>query len=199
MPFLTPDIADEADGLATFAGQQVRQLATTLYGLTPDQLFATPTVSSLSLKQLALQTIAVVHNVSSWMGAKDPQPVGEIVESSEYSPDGALEPRAVFEWSESANEDLPDRLIQAFNITSDFAESMIRAADLDQPADKMPDEPWLTGEENWNNRWCALHLIAELARHAGHADTLRESIDGKFAYQLNAVYDGLSWPPDWVK
>ena len=27
-------------------------------------------------------------------------------------------------------------------------------------------------------RWVHLHLIAELARHAGHADILREQIDG---------------------
>jgi hypothetical protein len=29
-----------------------------------------------------------------------------------------------------------------------------------------------------NRRWILLHLIEELARHAGHADLIRESIDG---------------------
>ena len=29
-----------------------------------------------------------------------------------------------------------------------------------------------------NRRWVLLHLIEELARHAGHADLIRESIDG---------------------
>jgi hypothetical protein len=29
-----------------------------------------------------------------------------------------------------------------------------------------------------NRRWVLLHLIEELARHAGHADIIRESIDG---------------------
>ena len=29
-----------------------------------------------------------------------------------------------------------------------------------------------------NNRWILLHLIEELARHAGHADLIRESLDG---------------------
>jgi uncharacterized protein DUF664 len=29
-----------------------------------------------------------------------------------------------------------------------------------------------------NGRWVLLHLIEELARHAGHADIIRESIDG---------------------
>ena len=27
-------------------------------------------------------------------------------------------------------------------------------------------------------RWIAVHLIEELARHAGHADILRELLDG---------------------
>ena len=30
-----------------------------------------------------------------------------------------------------------------------------------------------------NRRWVLLHLVEELARHAGHADIIRESIDGK--------------------
>ena len=29
-----------------------------------------------------------------------------------------------------------------------------------------------------NRRWVLLHLIEELARHAGHADIIREAIDG---------------------
>ena len=33
-------------------------------------------------------------------------------------------------------------------------------------------------EINVNRRWVLLHLIEEIARHAGHADIIRESIDG---------------------
>ena len=33
-------------------------------------------------------------------------------------------------------------------------------------------------------RWVLLHLVEELARHAGHADVVRESIDGKGAADL---------------
>jgi hypothetical protein len=33
-------------------------------------------------------------------------------------------------------------------------------------------------ELNINRRWVLLHLIEEVARHAGHADIIRESIDG---------------------
>jgi hypothetical protein len=36
----------------------------------------------------------------------------------------------------------------------------------------------------WNARWVLLHLIEEIARHAGHADIIRESLDGAKAPDL---------------
>ena len=41
-------------------------------------------------------------------------------------------------------------------------------------------------------RWVILHLIEEFTRHAGHADVLRESIDGATMYELMAAVEG--WP-----
>jgi hypothetical protein len=35
-------------------------------------------------------------------------------------------------------------------------------------------------------RWLMLHLIRETARHSGHADIIRESLDGKTAFELVA-------------
>ena len=32
--------------------------------------------------------------------------------------------------------------------------------------------------EKWNLRWIQIHMIEEYARHCGHADLIRESIDG---------------------
>jgi hypothetical protein len=32
--------------------------------------------------------------------------------------------------------------------------------------------------EAWSMRWILIHMIEETARHAGHADLIRESIDG---------------------
>ncbi len=32
--------------------------------------------------------------------------------------------------------------------------------------------------EHWNLRWIMIHMIEEYARHCGHADLIRESIDG---------------------
>lgn len=43
-------------------------------------------------------------------------------------------------------------------------------------------------------RWVLLHLIEETARHAGHADVIRESIDGATMDQLMATVEG--WQAD---
>ena len=48
------------------------------------------------------------------------------------------------------------------------------AASLDQ----LSVEPHGSGE-HFSLRWVLLHLIEETARHAGHADLLREAIDGR--------------------
>jgi hypothetical protein len=53
--------------------------------------------------------------------------------------------------------------------------------------------PWFPkGVAAWSVRWVLLHLIEETARHAGHADLLREAVDGATAYPLLAAAE--SWP-----
>ncbi len=47
------------------------------------------------------------------------------------------------------------------------------APDLDRPCQPFDDEPPVS------LRWILLHLLEETARHAGHADILRELVDGK--------------------
>ena len=37
--------------------------------------------------------------------------------------------------------------------------------------------PWIPAGIVWTPRWVLLHLIEETARHAGHADIIRQSID----------------------
>ena len=44
----------------------------------------------------------------------------------------------------------------------------------------------------WSVRWVLLHLVEETARHAGHADIVRESIDGATMYALDGRRRGLA-------
>jgi hypothetical protein len=49
--------------------------------------------------------------------------------------------------------------------------------DLDV-AQPLPKAPWFKPGAHWSARRVLLHVIAETAQHAGHADILRESLDG---------------------
>ncbi|HEY3733023.1 MAG TPA: DinB family protein [Streptosporangiaceae bacterium] len=42
----------------------------------------------------------------------------------------------------------------------------------------LPTAPWFPPGERWSARRVLLHIISETAQHAGHADIIRESIDG---------------------
>lgn len=55
----------------------------------------------------------------------------------------------------------------------------------------MPDYIQAIYEDpHWTVRWVLLHIIDEMARHAGNADIIRESIDGATMYQLLAALEG---------
>ena len=47
--------------------------------------------------------------------------------------------------------------------------------DADHP---LPPAPWYPPGERWSARRTLLHIAAETAQHAGHADIIRESLDG---------------------
>ncbi|WP_031518810.1 DinB family protein [Streptomyces sp. NRRL F-5123] len=42
----------------------------------------------------------------------------------------------------------------------------------------LPKAPWFEGDAQWSARRTFLHIIAETAQHAGHADIIREALDG---------------------
>ncbi len=42
----------------------------------------------------------------------------------------------------------------------------------------LPEAPWFEPGTSWSARRVLLHVIAETAQHAGHADIIRESLDG---------------------
>ncbi|MER5637156.1 DinB family protein [Kitasatospora sp. NPDC002227] len=47
--------------------------------------------------------------------------------------------------------------------------------DATQP---LPKAPWFEADASWSARRVLMHIVAETAQHAGHADIIREAIDG---------------------
>jgi hypothetical protein len=64
------------------------------------------------------------------------------------------------------------------------------ALDLDATFPPPQGPPWYTGEPI-SARWVLFHLLEEVARHAGHADLVREHLDGAVAADLMAAVEAL--------
>ena len=72
-------------------------------------------------------------------------------------------------------DDTTGDIVAAYRIECAAADAIIRERDLDSTVAAPP--PW-SGSEAMTLRWVVLHMIEETARHVGHADLIREAIDG---------------------
>jgi uncharacterized damage-inducible protein DinB len=68
-------------------------------------------------------------------------------------------------------------LLAEFDRVAAETDELVATLDLDA-AHPLPSAPWFEPGASWTVRRVLLHLIAETAQHAGHADIIRESIDG---------------------
>lgn len=188
MPFLTAETTDERDSLATFSQQQIDQIAATLHGLDREQLALTPSASGMSLGALARHVLLIAESAARTFAAAPDAPAPPALTPEQFQAAGTIAPEAL------RAEDTADSLAQELRRAGEELAAAIRAADPEARG-PVPGQPWFEGRETWSLRWYALHQIEENARHAGHADILRESIDGKGAYELNALAAGETWPP----
>ena len=69
-------------------------------------------------------------------------------------------------------------LLAAYDEVAAATDQLVRdLPDLDA-AQPLPEAPWFEPGAQWSARRVLLHIIAETAQHAGHADIIRESLDG---------------------
>jgi hypothetical protein len=172
-------VSNERDAIATFLAQQQDAFRALLHGLTPAQAAATPSASSLSLGGLVHHATSVQQ---SWLDSAEAAPelpaprggVDDYLDGFRFDAAGSL-----------------DDLFTAFDQVSAAVLDAVRRLDLDTPV-PVPDAPWFPRDvEAWSVRWVWWHLMEELARHAGHGDIIRESLDGATMYALVAARDGL--------
>ncbi|MBV8542711.1 MAG: DinB family protein [Pseudonocardiales bacterium] len=184
MPGLVAPVADEREALLAYLAQQRLVLRLTAHGLTDDQARATPTASPLSVAGL-IKHVARVER--GWMCTVRRRDREWSVEK--HHAGFRLEP-------EETLADVLDLYDQAAKETDAI---IAEIADLGQAVPVPPGVSWLPSDVTaWSVRWVLLHLIEETARHAGHADIIRESLDGATALPLMAAAEG--WPASpWVQ
>jgi uncharacterized damage-inducible protein DinB len=69
-------------------------------------------------------------------------------------------------------------LLDTYAEVAAHTDKLVETLDLDQ-SHPLPVAPWFEPGKSWSVRRVLLHMIAETSQHAGHADILRESIDGQ--------------------
>lgn len=83
-----------------------------------------------------------------------------------------------WEWH-SAKDDTPEELLALFDRAVAGSDVILERALATGGLDSASSAPSRHSGEHFSLRWVLVHLIEEYARHAGHADLLRESIDGQ--------------------
>jgi uncharacterized damage-inducible protein DinB len=167
---------DEREVLLGFLDAQREALRNAVYGLTGAEAKQAPSASALSVGGL-LKHVAAVER--EWAG---------MIRGEHQGKDAEVH-AASFQCGESSLEELLADYAEAASQTDET----VSAASLDDPVPVPKDVPWFPKDiEAWNVRWVLLHLIEETARHAGHADVVRETIDGAQAIELLAAVEG--WP-----
>jgi uncharacterized damage-inducible protein DinB len=69
-------------------------------------------------------------------------------------------------------------LLEHYDEVARQTDDLVRALpDLDA-GHPLPPAPWFEPGASWSARRVLLHIIAETSQHAGHADIIRESLDG---------------------
>lgn len=69
-------------------------------------------------------------------------------------------------------------LLAAYDAVAAATDALVATVDLDG-TQQLPAAPWFEPGASWTARRVLVHLVAETSQHAGHADIIRESIDGQ--------------------
>lgn len=177
--------AERADLLAELATARAALTAATR-GLTDEQAGEQPTASTLCLGGLIKHVASVEENavrftVEGPSAMRYDLPEG--VTWAEFMAGTAREyPQwAIDHWNEFQMQpgDTLAGVIARYEEVAARTEEIITGVDDLSAAHPLPEAPWNEPGATRSVRRMLMHLIAETSQHAGHADILRETIDGR--------------------
>ena len=144
----------------------------TVRDLTDEQIGLRPTVSELCLGGLIKHVTACERQWAKFIV----EGTSAIPGFTEMSAADAASWGAEFQVTEANT--LAGLLADYEEVARRTDELVISLPDLDI-AHPLPSAPWFEAGARWSGRRVLLHIIAETAQHAGHADIIRESLDGQ--------------------
>jgi hypothetical protein len=168
-PRTTAD-GERADLLATLAHQR-HFLRFTTRGLTDDQARQATTVSELCLGGLIKHVKAVEEGWVNFI-LDGPAVLGDFTSMTED--DFA---RRTAEFRLLPGETL-DGVLAGYEEVARRTDELVASLPDLNAAHPLPKAPWYEPGAQWSARRVILHIIAETAQHAGHADIIREALDG---------------------
>jgi uncharacterized damage-inducible protein DinB len=163
-----PPASDEAGMLRAFIDFYRATILRQVEGLTDEQRAATLAPSTLTLAGI-LKHLTLVEHGWFQMNLRDLPDAPWVGDNYEADRD----------WDfNSAVHDPWELLVSRFEEAVAASDAILDAALA------TPEGLDLVAEQEWHGmhvtlRWILVHLVEEYARHAGHADLIRESIDGR--------------------
>jgi hypothetical protein len=187
-----PPVADERENLLAYVDQQRDAFVAVSFGLTEEQIRLAPTAGTLTIGGLIKHVTTTERAWAARMAAAPDAPPPPAASTADQA-------RAYGEDFRVTDDDTLESLLAALAAQGEVTREVLGSADLSAPVPVPRDAPWFPKDvEAWSVRWVAGHLVEELARHAGHADIIREAIDGATMYELVAAREGWSETP-WLK
>ena len=181
MPGTVRPVVDERDGLLAFLAQQRDALRFAAHGLSEEQATSRPTPSELSLAGLIKHAATVERRWIVEILSQRELPEADRVTAQNWESHFRL----------ADGETLEGVLARYAEVAGETEAIVGQIEDMGRPVPVPKGSPWFPPDlEAWSVRWVLLHLIQETARHAGHADIIREAIDGANAFQLMARAEG---------
>jgi uncharacterized damage-inducible protein DinB len=163
-----PLAADELGTLLGFLDFQRATLAWKCSGLDAAGLQATVGASTMTLGGM-LKHLALVED--GWFSRS-------LHGLEQEAPWNTVDWKADPDWDwHSAAEDTPEQLMALWQAAVARSRSLLREALANGGLDQLARRTWPDGRAP-SLRWILCHMIEEYARHNGHADLIRESVDG---------------------
>ncbi|MCW2813533.1 MAG: uncharacterized protein JWN84_988 [Nocardioides sp.] len=149
----------------------------TLAGLSDDQARLTPTVSTLSLGGLVKHLTSIERTWAAFV-VDGPAPTPDVDWAGIDWADPPPEVVAYQDGFRMLPEESLEALLAAYDEATAATDELVRTTDL-AARQPLPAAPWFEPGATWSARRVFVHLVAETAQHAGHADIVRETIDGQ--------------------